>query len=253
MNWLDNPQLRVALIWAAVGALTALGAIVPFFVMDGMNGGFGLSCLFGFVTILCGVGTLMYLYRAYTLGKILSGEELVVRWTYGPEEWARYAEAEHGRDKTGKIILFFIISGFALFFGILFLIFGGKAGLAVFLSMVGLIVLIGGVAFLSILLSYRANKTRTGEVFIARTGVYLNKTLHNWNMFGSRLDSVQLLQEESCLLEFAYSFPARHGRQRTEVRVPVPAGKEVEAEQILAYFTEGRPMDAKSQTRNEGK
>lgn len=127
-------------------------------------------------------------------------------------------------------------------FGVLFLIFGGKAGLVVFLGMLGLIALIGGVAALSILLSYKANRTRTGEVFIARTGVYLNKTLHNWNMFGSRLDSVQLLQEESCLLDFAYSFPARHGRQHSEVRVPVPSGKEAEAGQVLAYFTEGRPL-----------
>ena len=54
----------------------------------------------------------------------------------------------------------------------------------VFLGMLGLIVLIAGVASLSILLSY-------------------------------------------------------------EVRVPVPYGKEGEAEQILAYFTEGRPMDAR--------
>jgi hypothetical protein len=244
MNWLDNPQMKVAMIWAAVGALATLGAIVPFFVMDGMNGGYGTSCLAGFVAMACGVGTLMYLYRAYTLGKILSGEELVARWTYSPQEWTRYAEAEHGRDKEGKTILFFIISGFALFFGVLFLIFGGEAGLIVFLAMLGLIALMGGVAFLSILLSHRANQTRTGEVFIARTGIYLNKSLHNWNMFGSRLDSVQLLREESPLLEFVYSYPARNGRQSAEVRVPVPAGREVEAEQILVFFTQGRPVEA---------
>jgi len=52
VNWFDNPQLRVALIWATVGALTTLGAIVPFFVMDGMNGGYALSCGFGFLTLL---------------------------------------------------------------------------------------------------------------------------------------------------------------------------------------------------------
>ena len=244
MNWFDNPQMRVALIWAAVGALTTLGAIVPFFVMDGMNGGFALSCGFGFLTILCGVGTLMYFYRAYTLGKILNGKELVVRWDYSPEEWARYAEAEHGRDRAGTIILFFIISGFALFFGVLFLIFGGRPGLIVFLAMLGLIALIGGVAFLSILLSYRANKARTGEVFIARTGVYLNRALHNWNMFGASLDAVRLIREESPLVEFVYSYPARHGRQGAEVRVPVPVGKEEEADRIVAYFTQGRPMEA---------
>jgi hypothetical protein len=209
-----------------------------------MNGGFALSCGFGFLTILCGVGTLMYFYRAYTLGKILNGKELVVRWDYRPEEWARYAEAEHGRDRAGKIILFFIISGFALLFGVLFLIFGGRPGLIVFLAMLGLIALMGGVAFLSILLAYRANKTRTGEVFIARTGVYLNRAFHNWNMFGASLDSVRLIREESPLVEFVYSYPARHGRQRAEVRVPVPVGKEGEADRIVAYFTQGRPTEA---------
>lgn len=244
MNGFDNPQMRVALIWATVGALTTLGAIVPFFVMDGMNGGFALSCGFGFATILCGVGALMYFYRAYTLGKILRGEELVVRWTYSPEEWARYAEAEHLRDKEGKTILFFIISGFALFFGVLFLIFGGRPGLIVFLAMLGLVVLIGGVALLSIFLSYRANKTRTGEVLIAPTGVYLNRTLHNWDMFGASLDSVRLIREESVLVEFVYSYPARHGRQSAEVRVPVPTGKEEEAERVVNLFAQGRPMDA---------
>jgi hypothetical protein len=243
VNWFDNPQMRVALIWAAVGALTTLGAIVPFFVMDGMNGGYALSCGFGFLTLLFGVGTLMYLYRAYTLGKILGGEELVARWTYSPEEWARYAEAEHGRDRAGKIVLFFIISGFALFFGILFLIFGGRPGLMVFLAMLGLVALMGGVAFLSIHLSYRANKARTGEVFIARTGVYLNRALHNWNMFGASLDDVRLIREESPLVEFVYSYPARHGRQGAEVRVPVPAGKEEEAERVVGLFTGGLPME----------
>jgi len=243
MNWFDNPQMRVALIWAAVGALATLGTMVPFFVMDGMNGGFALSCGFGFMTILCGVGTVMYVYRAYTLRKILSGEELVAHWTYGPEEWARYAEAEHGRDKEGKVVLFVIISAFALFFGVLFLIFGGEAGLIVFLGMLGLIALIGGVAFLSILLSHRANQTRTGEVFIARTGVYLNGALHNWNMFGASLDSVKLIREESPLVEFVYSYPARHGRQGAEVRVPVPAGKEEEADRMVACFTQFRPWE----------
>jgi hypothetical protein len=242
MSWLENPQLRVALVWAAVGALTTVGTIVPLLVMDGMNGGFGLACLFGFVTILCGVGTLMYLFRAYTLNKILSGEERVAHWTYSPEEWARYTEAEHGRDKTAKIILFCVISGFALFFGVLFLIFGGKAGVIVSLVMLGLIAIIGVTAALSIVLAHLANRGGAGEVTIARTGVYLNKALHNWNMIGANLDCVEVVQGESPLLVFSYSYPARHGRQRTDLRVPVPAGKEEEARRLEAFFTRGEPF-----------
>ncbi len=237
-----NPQFRNALIWAGVGGLALLGVVLPLLFMDGMNGGFGIACLSGFAAMCCGIGALVFLFRGFTLRKILSGEELVVRWTYSPEEWRRYTEAEYGRDRQLKFVLFCIVGGFALFFGILFLIFGGDGGRAVFFVMLGLIALIGCVAALSIYLAHRSNESRLGEARIARTGVYLNRALHNWNMAGSRLDDVSLERDESLLVAFTYSYPSRTGRQSNTVRVPVPAGREGEADRVVAFFTQGTPM-----------
>jgi hypothetical protein len=242
LGWSENLQFRNALIWAAVGGFALLGVVLPLLFMDGMSGGFGIACLSGFVAMCCGIGAAVFLFRGFALDKILRGEELVVHWTYSPEEWRRYSEAEYGRDRQLKFVLFCIIAGFALFFGVLFLIFGGDGGRVVFFVMLGLIVLIGGVAALSIFLAHRSNETRLGEARISRIGVYLNRDLHNWNMVGARLDDVSLVREESLLVAFTYSYPSRTGRQSTTVRVPVPAGREGEAERVVAYFTQGTPF-----------
>jgi hypothetical protein len=234
-----NPQFRNAFIWAAVGAAAFLGVVFPLMFMDGMSGGYGIACLSGFAAMCCGIGAGVFLFRGFALNKILSGEELVVHWTYSPEEWRRYAEAEYGRDRQLKFILFCIVAGFALFFGVLFLIFGGDGGRVVFFVMLGLIALIGGVAALSVTLARRSNESRLGEARISRIGVYLNRDLHNWNMVGARLDDVSLVREESLLVAFTYSYPSRTGRQSTTVRVPVPEGREGEAERVVAYFTQG--------------
>ena len=61
-------------------------------------------------------------------------------------------------------------------------------------------------------------------------------------MVGARLDDVSLVREESLLVAFTYSYPSRTGRQSTTVRVPVPAGREGEAERVVAYFTQGTPF-----------
>ena len=49
----------------------------------------------------------------------------------------------------------------------------------------------------------------------------------------ARLESAAAVQEEDLELELVYSFRTRHGRQRTSVRVPVPAGQEPEGERVL--------------------
>ena len=245
MSWLDNPQFKVAVWWAGGGILSLVGVVVPFLAMDGMNGGFAVSCLSGFFMILFGVGAMVYVYRAAVLNRILSGEDLVAHWTYGPEEWATYAKAEYERQKSSKTILFCVISGFALFFGLMFLVFAPKGGFAVFLTMMGLIVVIGFTAFLSVTLTGRNLAAGVGEAYIARAGVYLNRTLHTWTMMGATLDGVTLLRGESLLMVFAYSFPSKSGRQREDVRVPVPAGREEEAQRLVAYFNEGRPLETR--------
>lgn len=246
MTLFENPQVRVAFIWAAVGAFATACVIIPFIPflkIDAMQWGYGMACMSSFVAMMCGIATLFYIYRAFTLQRILNGEGVLAHWTYSPEEWSRFTQAETKRDRAGKITLFFIVAGFALFFGLIFAIFGGKEGIVVLLITIGLTVFIGGVAAVSIAWAYLANKRGQGEVTIARDGILQNKAFHNWNHFGGRLDRVFLREDESLLLEFDYSYPSRTGRQTAEVRIPVPAGREEEARRVAGIFNGEAPED----------
>jgi len=244
MDLFQNSQFRAALGWFSVMGVGLALAALPFVVsMDMMNGGFALQCLSLGLLVPAGLtGGLIYLWRAFTLARILRGEGLLAHWTYTPEEWARYAGAEASRDAAGKWLLFGIVAFWALLFGGLCLLFDPGAGRVVFLTMLGLIALIALVAWLSIALTARRNRRHLGEALIAPQGVYLNRALHNWNGWGARLDSTQCVDGEEGLLlvEFDYSYPARHGRQRESVRVPVPTGREDEARALVEWFTTGR-------------
>jgi hypothetical protein len=244
MNLFQNSQFRAALGWLSVSAVGLGLAALPFVVsMDMMNGGYALQCLSLGLLVPAGLtGGLIYLWRAFTLAKILRGEGLLAHWTYSPEEWSRYARAEAVRESGIRWVIFGIITFWALLFGGLCLLFDPGPGRVVFLGMLGLIAFVALVAWLSIAVTVRRNRKYLGEALIAPQGVYLNRALHNWNGMGARLDSTRCVDGEEGLLlvEFDYSYPARHGRQRESVRVPVPTGREAEARALVEWFTTGR-------------
>jgi hypothetical protein len=236
-----NPQKRAAWIWLSVSFVGLfLLFLPPLAGIDGMKGGFALQFVSVSLIIPAGfVGAYLYFRRARVLGRILRGEGLLARWSYDPQEWRRYTEAEVVRDRSGKLGLFLIISGWALFFGVLFLLFERKAGGTVFLMMLGLIVVIGITASLSVWIPYRRNLRRTGEAWIHPEGVYLNGALHAWGVGGATLDDVLLHREEGLILSFSYSFPAKGGRDGRTVHVPVPAGRESDADRVYRFFRGG--------------
>ncbi|MEW5763939.1 MAG: hypothetical protein ACOYXN_00710 [Acidobacteriota bacterium] len=233
-----NPQRRAAWIWLSISFVgLALLFLPPIAGIDGMNGGFALQFISIALIIPAGiVGAYLYFRRARVLDRIRNGTGLLARWSYDPVEWARYTEAEVVRDRSWKIGLFWIISGWSLFFGVLFLIFDRKAGFAVFLVMLGLIALVGATAALSIWLPYRRNRRGSGEALIHPEGVFLNGALHAWGVGGATLDEVLLHREEGLILSFSYSFPAKGGRDSRTVNVPVPLGKEEEADRVVRHF-----------------
>lgn len=247
MTLWQNPQVRAALGWFSLTAAGLGLAALPLVVaMDMMNGGYALQCVSLGLLVPAGLtGGCLYLWRAVLLTRILRPDHLLAHWTYTPEEWRRYAGAEAGRDAAGKWLLFGIIAFWALLFGGLCLLFDPGPGRFVFLTMLGLIALMALVAWLSTALPARRNRLHHGEAFIAPEGVYLNRALHTWKGLGSRLDRADAVEGEEglLLLEFDYSFPARHGRQSASVRVPVPAGREEEARALVAWFTTGRWLE----------
>ena len=225
---------KYALISLIISAASLFGIFLPnLFGMDGFDGGFAVStvCLAVFITAIICTGVFWWL--AGKEQRIIQGEHLA-HWTYMDDEWTKFAQMERKMDASSKKILFFMIVGFAVLFGVIFMIADPENGIYVAYAMAGLIVLMGLVAWLSVR-SASKNLNRKGEAYITKDGILINGVMHFWSIPGSRLESANLHQEtDPKYIVFTYSFVARYGRQSNEVRVPVPKVKEADAAGIIS-------------------
>jgi hypothetical protein len=246
MNTIENPQRRMAKYWLMLAAFGVLMALFPFLIsMDMMNWGFAIV-FFSFLPIVAGlVGAFFYFQRARTLDNMLKGEKVLAHWRYSADEWDRFASEEAEEEKSEKTGLFLVITAFALLFGFLFLLFAPdrEAGRWVFVAMLGLIVIIAITAFLSIRFSPFRSRGRPTEAYVSDDGVFINGTLHTWNVPGTMLSKAEFQAGPPSLLEIEYSFVTRYGMDFATVRVPVPQGEEAAARQVAQRL---RPRLAES-------
>ena len=231
-----NPQRRTAIICWILTALFVFAIFAPsIFGMDGPNGGFAISFLSLVAAITTLIVAIMYQGRASALGRIFKGENLLTHWKYDPVEWQAYAEKEYVTEKRDKRNLFYLVAVISLVVGVGFTIAHPDVGWVLLGVFGGLLVFIAILVLFSTRYNYRMNKKYLGEAYITPDGVYLNRQLHLWRGWGASLDAFSY-NEEDKFLAFQYSTPNRTGRVDITVRVPVPAGKEQEARQILASF-----------------
>lgn len=231
-----NPQRRTASICWILTALFVFVIFAPsIFGMDGPNGGFAISFLSLVAAITMLIVAIMYQGRASALGRIFKGENLLAHWKYDPVEWRAYAEKEYIIEKRDKRNLFYLVAVISLVVGVGFTIAHPDVGWVLLGVFGGLLVFIAILVLFSTRYNYRMNKKYLGEAYITPDGVYLNRQLHLWRGWGASLDAFSY-NEEDKFLAFQYSTPNRTGRADYTVRVPVPAGKEQEARQILASF-----------------
>jgi hypothetical protein len=80
---------------------------------------------------------------------------------------------------------------------------------------------------------------------IASGGVYLAGEFHDFRVLGSRLDGAAVRRKgrEEAILRIGYSYPSRAGRQSATLDLPVPSGREAEAERVAAELS--RSAEAK--------
>ena len=233
-----NPARRTLNVWIVITILGIAAIFAPaVFGMDGFNGGYAISTI-SFMLVVTGIIVIIiYSGRAWTLDKILNGDNLLAHWTYSPEEWNSYADTQYKEEKSGKKALFYVIAGFALFFGVVFMIIDLENGTFVMVIMLALIVVIAFTAWFTSWYNYRENKKYLGETYITEDAVYLNRQLHTWRGLGARLDSVDLSEgKPPLLLRFVYSAPTRTGMQEYALNIPVPKGQEEVAEKIFKHF-----------------
>jgi hypothetical protein len=235
----NNPARTASRVWWIITAISFVLMFFPFFV-DGAPIGI-IIAVFALIILITGfIAALIYSDRAGKIDRFIRGEDLLAHWTYTPDEWQQYAEKESIRDKSSKKTLFFIISGIVLFIGIVYTAIKPQSGIWVMSAMIGLIIIIGFVAWLTGWYNRRQNIKYHGEAFIRRDGVYLNRRFHQWNQVGSYLNSVQYVEDIPPVLSFSYFALTGTITQEYKVHVPVPKGQEARAKELLAEFNKDK-------------
>jgi hypothetical protein len=235
---IENPNRRIA---AACSVIILVGIVMIFIPgasgMDGMQGGYALSFFGIFVAIVGLIAVIMFARMAVLQDRVLQPDNILAHWQYSSEEWRQYIEKEHGEDKKDKSNLFYLIAGISVVVGIVMWFIYPDSRLVTFLTILGIIVVIGITAFLSINSVYRWNKKHSGEIYIARDGAYFSGRFHIWKGLGTRLDSIRY--EEAAnqpRIVVKYSSPNFLTGNSYNVRIPVPPGQTEAVTKIVSQI-----------------
>ena len=233
---IHNTQRRIVNQWYLLTLVFLIGVFMPsMFGIDGMDGGYGISFLAGFMAMVGLIVIVVYRSRAKQMDKILKGEGRIALWTYTPEEWMRFVAADFAEEKRTRRNLFIMVAVIALILGVLLTV-AVQDALMMFIAL-GIVSIVAIPALLVPRFRYRKLKRSGAEALIAENGVIVGQMFHLWVKLGASLDRVSFTSDKGVpILEFAYSMPTRNGIQEEVARVPVPAGKMEEAERIVAHF-----------------
>lgn len=247
---ISKVTLIVACVLLLLFLIMAIGGYAsnPFAIMAAIFGGCGL--LFGII------GFFSYGKQATTIDEIfkqagngdgtLTGGNLLAHWTYSPQEWSQFVQSETARNKSANILVLCVLGLVFLFIIVRALLAarsgGGAIGLLISFVIFGGIMLF--VWWFSNAEMRNLKARNTGEAFISPTGLMLNDRYYPWNVMGTSLTGVYYEQGNPNALLFKYqqwgaqnvgstAIPAKYNKS---VRVPVPMGREGEAQNIAAHF-----------------
>ncbi len=228
-----SPVYRAVLVcWLLVIAGT-IGIFLPSFAgIDGFNGGFAISFFSLLVALTAFVCTFLFAQRARMADSMMNGSSTLAHWEYTDKIWGAYTEKQFKADTQDKRGLFLLIAAFFGIAIIVILIIGGKDGPPVVLFLLGIVALLGAVAFLSVQGEHAHNLKSRGGAYISRDGVMLNGRLHLWKGWGASLGKIAVEDGDPPLLTIDYSAPSGYVRAYYTVRVPIPAGQRENAAKI---------------------
>ena len=210
----------------------------------------------GFLLVMAMITTGILWRSALRQDRIFVGEELLARWEYAPSEWRRHVERLFRERSAASRRMLLVVGVIMLVVGGLFVLaMHDEASLFVAAVLLGIFVLLVLVAVIAPARQRRFLLSRPGLVLIARGGVYLAGEFHDFRVFGSRLEGAEVARGEDAgrLLRIGYSYDGRYGRQAAEVSIPVPPGKEVEAEDVAAALNRLHLEEAVDQAAHKTK
>jgi hypothetical protein len=230
---IKNKQRKIVNVWIVLTLLFIAGIFAPgIFGMDGMNGGFALSFFCGFLAVTGLVVIIIYNKRANRLDKLIHNENVIARWNYTPGEWSSYAELDYSEEKKDKKNLFLVVVVISVIIGVILTVL--LKSIIIFLTIIGIIVIVAIPAFIGPRLKHKRNIKHPGYVLISDNSVYMNGSFYSWDMASASLNEITYDTETvpHCLV-ITYSYITRYGMQTDTIRVPVPAGKDTEVPGVI--------------------
>ena len=236
---IPNPHKRTIFVCTGIIILGIVLIFLPGVIgMDGFNGGFALSFFGGFVVIVGIISVIIFARLASLFNNMMIKTNILAHWSYSQDDWKQYTEEEHKEDKKDKRNLFLLVVGISVIVGIIFWVMHPDNALIIFYIILGIIAVIGLTAFLSAQSPYYRNKKHFGEVYIARDGVYINRSLHIWRGLGTKLESVNFEVGTQSLSRIIIGYSSINTAMRNyyTVRIPVPHGQEELAKNIVGQI-----------------
>lgn len=166
---------------------------------------------------------------------------VLARWTYTAGEWREYTHAEWKRRRLEAAVVGVMLLGVGYCAGQG----GGEEGEVMMVSAGVVAVAIMGGMLGRAYLARQANEAAPGEAVITGSAILLNGEYHvlrneTYSFQGVRYDT----EAKPPLLEFSIGWSTRQGGSGEKIRVPVPAGREAEAREVVAAL--GGRVDAPS-------
>ncbi len=182
------------------------------------------------------------------LRRLTAGEDVLLRWEYGPDEWEQMAEYRRIDLRTQQLRAWVIVSG------VVVLVSGFLAfqipSLVTQVLFVGILVLSALWRFLQLTVLWKrpSDMGVPPQTIIGTHGAYCDGELHRWGGFGARFHEALISKEPHPTMHISYSVLTGHSTgsrsvpmiywQKHGLDVPIPAGKLDEAEQAAQALTE---------------
>lgn len=211
--------------------------VLPYYEGNPLSDLWGISfiALCSMITSL--IMAIFYNKRSKKMKSLLDQTELLAGWDMDWKMKNRYVTELSREIYTRSKFLLWVISGFFLFFVVLFLFIVGDDW-PVFLMIMGsayLVIFIAGIAAPPYYTS--RNKHGDGHVLIGAKFVYINGYFHNWDFPLSGLTSLQAISEPFKGIELIYYYTVRRSVQTQELRIPTPDF--IDSEKLIVQIQEG--------------
>jgi hypothetical protein len=234
MRFSDNPGMNTAIIWLVITA----GSLVLAFVFAVILSLFPLTfgrfypmCLLGTLSFLGIIMSFAYYLSARKYTSLVSDEEVLARWSYRHEEIAEALGEEEKRQKKIRVVVLFFIF-LMLGMGLLFCF--NKNGVDmlgvsenVFLGLLTLAFIYIGLPAMGF------SPSGATEFILKKDSALFVGRLHVWRYWGSRLTAANYIPGIPARIMIQYTFASEYGPKVINLSVPVPKGREREAERAV--------------------